>query len=188
VVSVVRDLGLRDTFGGQTPIVSGEIDEDVEHYLNTSEQVDSALACDALVDASGELVAAAGLLVQALPGSVAGPQVAAARAHLRGGALTGAVAAAAQGDVEGLIARVLGPALGPIQLLNVRPVRFHCPCSRSRAGSSVALLGQAELAQMILDDGRAEVTCNFCGARYEFSEADLETIRRDLDKSAGLPS
>ncbi len=189
LVSVVRDLGLRDTFGGQTPIVTGEVDEDVEHYLNVSEQIDSALACDALVDESGLLVAAAGILVQALPGSVAGPQVAAARTHLRGGALTRAVAeAAGGGDLEGLIAQVLGPALGHVQLLDLRPARFHCPCSRARAGASLSLLGQADLAEMILEDGRAEVTCNFCGARYEFTEADLETIRRDLDKTAGLPS
>ncbi len=188
LVSVVRDLGLRDTFGGQTPIVSGEVDEDVEHYLNTSEQVDSALACDALVDESGHLVAAAGILVQALPGSVAGPQVEAARAHLRGGALTRSVARGGAGDLDGLIAEVLGPALGHVQLLNVRQVRFHCPCSRTRAGASLSLLGPAELGQMILVDGRAEVTCNFCGARYQFTEADLENIRRELDKSAGLPS
>jgi len=189
LISVVRDLGLRDTFGGQTPIVSGEVDQDVEHYLNTSEQVDSALACDALLDDSGQLVAAAGILVQALPGSVVGPQLEAARAHLRSGALAQAVAVTApEGDLEGLIAQVLGPTLGHVQLLNVRPVRFHCPCSRSRAGASLSLLGQAELAEMILDDGRAEVTCNFCGSRYEFTEAELETIRRDLDKTAGPPS
>lgn len=189
LVSVIRDLGLRDTFGGQTPIVSGEIDQDVEHYLNTSEQIDSALACEALVDAAGQLVAVAGLLVQALPGSVAGPQIAAARTHLRAGALTRAVAShGADGDLEALIAEVLEPAVGLVQLLDVRPVRFHCPCSRERAGASLALLGQAELAQMIVDDGRAEVTCNFCGIRYDFTEADLENLRRDLDKSASLPS
>ena len=189
LISVVRDLGLRDTFGGQTPIVSGEIDQDVENYLNTSEQIDSALACDALLDDSGQLVAAAGILVQALPGSIAGPQLEAARAHLRSGALARAVALTApDGDLEGLIAQVLGPTLGHVQLLNVRPVRFHCPCSRSRAGASLSLLGQAELADIILDDGRAEVTCNFCGSRYEFTEADLETIRRDLNKTAGPPS
>jgi molecular chaperone Hsp33 len=189
LVSVVRDLGLRESFGGQTPIVTGEVDEDVEHYLNTSEQIDSALACDALLDAQGRVVAAGGILVQALPGSVAGPQIEAARARLREGGLTRAVAAAAAtGDVQRLIAAALGPEAGAVQLLDVRQVRFQCPCSRARAAGSLALFGQAELAQMILDDGRAEVTCNFCGERYDFTETELETIRRDLDKNAGLPS
>ncbi len=189
LVSVVRDLGLRENFGGQTAIVSGEIDEDVEHYLNTSEQIDSALACDALLDDAGKVVAAAGILIQALPGSGAGSHLQAARTHFRAGGLTAAAAEAApEGNIDGLIAQVLGATMGQVQLLEVRSVRFHCPCSRDRAGSSLALLGQAELGQLILDDGRAEVTCNFCRERYEFSETELETIRRELDKRAGLPS
>jgi molecular chaperone Hsp33 len=189
LISVVRDLGLRDTFGGQTPIVSGEVDQDVENYLNTSEQIDSALACDALVDDAGNVVAAAGILVQALPGSAARDQLQAARTHFRAGGLTAPAAESApDGNVDGLIAQVLAPTLGHVQLLEVRGVRFYCSCSRDRAGGSLALLGQAELGQLILDDGRAEVTCNFCRERYEFTEAELETIRRELNKTAGLPS
>jgi molecular chaperone Hsp33 len=67
-------------------------------------------------------------------------------------------------------------------------VTFACPCSRARAGTSLALLGEAELAAMILDDGKAEVTCNFCRARYEFDEAELEIIRREHSKPTGPPS
>ena len=67
-------------------------------------------------------------------------------------------------------------------------MRFYCGCSRERAGASLALLGRAELAAMILEDGKAEVTCNFCRARHDFTEAELERIRRDLRGSAGLPS
>jgi molecular chaperone Hsp33 len=185
LVSVVRELGLRENFRGQTSLVSGEIDEDVEHYLNASEQIDSALACEVLLDDAGGVAVAAGILVQALPGSEAAPDVAAARARLRAGALA---RAAADPDVEGLIAATLDREIGAVQILDVRPVSFRCPCSRARAGTSLALLGQSELAAMIIDDGRAEVICNFCRARYDFSDTDLETIRRDLDKPAGLPS
>jgi molecular chaperone Hsp33 len=189
LVSVVRDVGLGDNFRGQTSLVSGEIDEDVAHYLNASEQIDSALGCDALLDGRGELLVAGGVLVQALPGSAAAVQVEAARARLRDGALARAMADPAAGhDVEALLAAVLGDDSGPVQLLDVRPVRFLCPCSRQRAGASLALLGDADLANMILDEGRAEVTCNFCRARYEFSETELETIRRNLGNSAGPPS
>ncbi|HXJ21327.1 MAG TPA: Hsp33 family molecular chaperone HslO [Polyangia bacterium] len=186
LISVVRDVGLRDNFRGQTSLMTGEIDEDVEHYLNVSEQIESALGCEALLDPAGDVVSAAGLLVQALPGSQAAGQVRAARARLRAGALAGAMAGA--DDVAKLVAATLGPELGPAQLLDLRPVTFRCPCSRTRAGASLALLGQAEVAQMLVEDGRAEVTCNFCRARYEFSAEDLELIRRELDRSAGLPS
>ena len=73
-------------------------------------------------------------------------------------------------------------------MLDRRPVAFECPCSRARAGTSLALLGEAELAAMILDDGKAEVTCNFCRARYEFDEAELEIIRREQSKPTGPPA
>jgi molecular chaperone Hsp33 len=187
LVSVARDLGLRETFSGQTPLVSGEVDEDVEHYLQTSEQIDSALRCEALLAPDGRLLAAAGILVQALPGSDGAPLIQTARRLLGAGALADAVAGA-PGDAEALLRATLAGDLGPVSVLDVRPVSFHCPCSRARAGGSLALLGPAELASMILEDGRAEVICNFCRARYEFSEAELETIRREVGKPAGPPS
>jgi molecular chaperone Hsp33 len=67
-------------------------------------------------------------------------------------------------------------------------VEFHCPCSRARAASSLVLLGNSELSAMILEDGKAEVTCNFCRARYDFDDAELELIRRDTGKPSGPPS
>jgi molecular chaperone Hsp33 len=188
IVHVVRDLGLRETFSGETPLVSGEVDEDVEHYLTASEQIDSALSCDGLLDPGGGAIAiAGGMLVQALPGSGGAEVVEAARRRLRGGALTRAL-----GDqpltAEALARAALGEAAADLQVLDVRPVTFHCPCSRDRAAASLTLLGGAELGAMILDDGRAEVICNFCRERYEFSEADLETIRRDATGASGPPS
>jgi molecular chaperone Hsp33 len=67
VVSVIRDLGLAQNYAGQTALKTGEIDSDVENYLVKSEQIDSVLRCDTLVDREGEVVASAGLLVQTLP-------------------------------------------------------------------------------------------------------------------------
>jgi molecular chaperone Hsp33 len=187
LVNVIRDLGLRENFNGQTALVSGEIDEDVEQYLIASEQIDSALGCEAALGSDGDVAASAGLLVQALPGSEGASGVGSARARLRDGALLRALAAGAI-EAEQLIQMALGPEIGALEVLDVRPVSFRCPCSRGRAGSSLALLGQAELSDMILEDGRAEVICNFCRARYEFTEAELETIRREIGKPAGPPS
>jgi molecular chaperone Hsp33 len=187
LVNVIRDVGLRETFSGQIALATGEIDEDVEAYLEKSEQVVSALACDALWAPNGALDFAAGILVQALPGSEGAALVAEARAFLAGGEFLRALAGARR-DGEGVVAAVLGDRLGKVQVLDRRPVRFDCPCSRARAGSSLALLGEAELAAMILDDGKAEVTCNFCRAHYQFDEAELEIIRRETAKPTGPPS
>jgi molecular chaperone Hsp33 len=187
LVSVIRDVGLGEAFSGRTSIATGEIDEDVERYLEASEQIVSALACDAALAPDGTIAFAAGILIQALPGSDGAVRVAAARGLVADGGLLRALGAGPR-DGAAVIAAVLGDRLGEVRILDRRAVRFDCPCSRARASTSLALLGEPELAAMILDDGRAEVTCNFCRARYEFDEAALEVIRRETAKPAGPPS
>ncbi len=194
IVHVVRDLGLRETFSGETQIATGEIDDDVEHYLIASEQIDSALACDALLvdptgDGGGEgaIAISGGLLIQALPGSEGAAIVAAARERLRAGVLTRALATR-PATVEELLDAALGDALPGLQILDRREVSFFCPCSRERAGASLTLLGAGELRSMILEEGTAEVTCNFCRERYDFDETELEAIRREATPPSGPPS
>ncbi len=187
LVSVLRDVGLGETFSGRTSIASGEIDEDVERYLEASEQIVSAMACDATLAPDGTIAFAAGILIQALPGSDGAVRVAAARGLIADGEFLKALGGGPR-DGAGVLGAVLGDQLGEIKILDRRPVRFDCPCSRARAGTSLALLGETELAAMILDDGRAEVTCNFCRAHYEFDEAALEIIRRETARPAGPPS
>ena len=77
---MIRDVGLRDNFSGTTAIASGEIDEDVERYLTESEQIESALACDATAADDGRVIGSAGILVQALPGEASIEVAAVARA------------------------------------------------------------------------------------------------------------
>jgi molecular chaperone Hsp33 len=174
LVSVIRDVGLRESFRGQTALVSGEIDDDVERYLSDSEQIVSALACDAALAPDGDIVWSGGILLQALPGSDGAELVTEARARLAHGGFArlvtdGAASVAIEAALEGL----------EVQELDRRPVTFHCPCSYERARASIALLGPAELAAMIVDDGQAEVICNFCRARYHFDDAALAILRRE---------
>src|SRR5688572_18429051 len=68
VVNVVRDLGVREQYSGQSNIITGEIDEDVEHYLRVSEQVDSALGCEAVLGEGMVIRASAGVLAECMPG------------------------------------------------------------------------------------------------------------------------
>jgi molecular chaperone Hsp33 len=188
VVSVIRDVGLREDFSGATEIRSGEIDDDVERYLTESEQIESALACEASVGAGGGVAGAAGILVQALPGSAGASEVAAARRLFAEGALARVVEIGQAVSGTDLVAAVFAGKLGEIRVLDRRPVRFFCPCSRDRAEASLAMLGSADLSAMILDDGKAEVTCNFCRARYEFDDKALEQIRRRAAGAGGMPS
>jgi len=193
VVSVIRDLGMRDTFSGQTAIVNGEIDGDVEKYLMDSEQIDSVLACETLLDSAGHIRLAVGVLLQAMPGGDGAELLENVRARFRAGLLTSALLKVAAeenpGDlVEAISDATLGEYAIALNILDERPVRFHCPCSRERAASSIGLLGEADLATMIQEDGEAEVTCDFCRTQYQFSDVDLEEIRRALRKNTNPPS
>lgn len=186
VVSVTRDLGLAQNYSGQIAISSGEIDEEVERYLNASEQIDSVLRCDTLLDSEGQVTAAAGLLVQTLPQAHGAAVVEFLRDSLRGPAFTEVLDhALSQGRVDPVyLARAaLGDCAGGLRVLDQRPVHFFCPCSRERAAATLGMLAPEELKEMILETNEAQVSCNFCGGQYRFSEVDLEQIRRKREKN-----
>jgi len=186
VVVVIRDLGLAQNYSGQVALESGEIDEEVERYLITSEQIDSLLRCDALVDSEGRITAVAGLLVQTLPQAHGAAVVELLRDTLAGPLFSTVLRDALAHDAfaPGPIAKAaLGQCATGMQVLDQRPVRFFCPCTRQRAELTLTMLRPADLQEMILETNEAEVTCNFCGARYRWSEAELEGIRRRHDRN-----
>jgi molecular chaperone Hsp33 len=179
VVSVIRDLGLAQNYAGQTALQTGEIDSDVEKYLVESEQVDSVLRCDTLVDGEGEVLASAGLLVQTLPQAAGEALVEFIRQTLDEQRLSQVLSeAAGELDAEVLARSLLAPVSESLQTLERRPVTFSCACSRARAAATLEMLHQEDLQAMILEDNQARVTCNFCGEQYVFSESELELIRR----------
>jgi molecular chaperone Hsp33 len=184
LVRVARDLGLREVVNGQTPMVDGEIDTDLEHYLDSSEQVPSALGCEVLLTPGLEVARAGGVLVQTLPGSTALPLLAELRAQLRGGALTRALLALPPDETDPqvlagmLLAEVPGLAEDMVGL-DLRPLRFHCPCSKERALGTLAVLTLDDLDEMVAAGDGAEVTCEFCRARHLVTPAELLHVREE---------
>ena len=188
MVGVIRDLGMAQNYSGQVALSTGEIAEEIERYLNTSEQIDSVLRSEVLVDGDGQITAAAGLLVQTLPQAHGAALVELVRETLRGPVFTKVLASALdQGRVEPeYLARLaLGDSTQGMQVLDTRKVEFFCPCSRERAESTMGMLRADDLKDMLLEDDHAQVTCNFCGASYRFSEIELERIRRRHAKKVG---
>jgi molecular chaperone Hsp33 len=177
LVRVARDLGLREVVSGQTPLVDGEIDSDLERYLATSEQIPSALGCETLLDAALDPGASGGLLLQTLPGSEAVALLERVRRQLREGALARALRTRPPPDAEGLARLVLGDEADDLLVLSSRPLRFFCPCSKERAAQALATFGPQELAAMAREDQGAEVTCEFCRTHHRFTREELEQIR-----------
>lgn len=184
LVRVARDLGLREIVSGQTPLVDGEIDTDLERYLLTSEQIPSALGCETLLDTSLDPRRSGGLLLQTLPGSEAIPFIQHVSQQLRAGALTRALLADPVPDAEGLVRSLLGEEADNLMLLSTRPLRFFCPCSKERAAQALATFGSDELGAMAREDQGARVTCEFCRAHHSFNRAELEQLQAESRRFA----
>ncbi|HEY0711064.1 MAG TPA: Hsp33 family molecular chaperone HslO [Polyangia bacterium] len=181
IVRVVRDLGLRETVSGQTPVLDGEIDTDLEHYLCASEQVPSVLSCDALVGKELDITMSGGLLLQTLPGSDALPLLDHLRREVRGGALTRALGAmSAHHTSPVMLAHALLGEFGDDLIeLDVKPVRFFCPCSKERALNTLSVLSLQDLAEMVSEGKGADVTCEFCRAHHVLSDDEVERVHAE---------
>jgi molecular chaperone Hsp33 len=176
VVNVLRDMGLRDRYQGQIALITGEIDEDLEAYLRTSEQVPSALGCEVILE-NGKVRAAGGVLVQSLPGGDP-DSVREVQHALRTGALYRLLEAGVTSPLE-LAQRISG--IHDLEVLgDDRPVRFQCRCSDDRIASMLSLLGTVDLDEMIAENKPAEIICNFCNAVYRVERSELERIRAQV--------
>lgn len=178
-LTVIRDLDMKEPYVGTSPLVSGEIAEDVTSYFASSEQIPTACALGVLVDKDGSVLRAGGYLIQLLPGADDGVIDAVEKGVRELGAVTTALMEEGA-DGETLLRRALG--CFELELLERHPVSYKCYCSRERVERALISLGPQELRAMIEEQGKAELTCQFCDAVYRFTGDELETL---LKKSRG---
>jgi molecular chaperone Hsp33 len=181
-LTVTRDLGLGQPYVGTVELVSGEVGEDLAHYLATSEQTPSAVGIGVFVDPDGSVAAAGGYLIQLMPG-VADDQAEAIERVIRSLPHPTAMLRAGSSP-EAMLQRIFGSRY---RVLERRDVRFECHCSLDRAERVVIMLGQAAVAEMIEESaqrGGTEVTCEFCTERYLIPTDRLRQLHRRLGAAA----
>lgn len=172
-LTVIKDLEMREPYVGMVPLVSGEIAEDVTSYFAVSEQIPTACALGVLVDTDQSVLRAGGYLIQLLPG--AGEEI--IEKVERGVAALGPVTTALMEDgmdAEALLKKALSEF--ELETLERHPVEYKCYCSRQRVAKALVSMGPDELRSLIEEQGKAELTCQFCDAVYEFSRQDLEEL------------
>ncbi|MCU9615268.1 Hsp33 family molecular chaperone HslO [Caldibacillus lycopersici] len=176
-LTVVKDIGLREKFSGQVPIVSGELGEDFTYYFATSEQVPSAVGVGVLVNPDHSILAAGGFIIQVMPGA------------------TDETITALENRIQSIkpISTLIQEGLTPEQILeeilgtdNVKfldksPVQFNCVCSKERFANAMVSLGVQELQDMIDEDGKAEAQCHFCNETYHYSKEELEHLKEEAE-------
>ena len=175
-LDVIRDLGMREPYIGQVPLVSGEIAEDITSYFVQSEQTPTACALGVLVDTDQSVRAAGGYLLQLLPGA---PDTVIDRLEA-GIAKAGPVTALLdQGmGAQALLETVLEGL--DLEILETTPVSYRCYCSRARVEATLISLGREEL-QDIRDGGESiDISCQFCDTVYRFTPAEIGAILEKL--------
>jgi molecular chaperone Hsp33 len=175
MLMVVKDIGMRDHFTGQVPIVSGELGEDFTYYFATSEQVPSSVGVGVLVNPDNTILAAGGFIIQLMPGT---DDATISKLEHRLQTMEPVSKLIEKGlTPEELLFEILGQE--KVKILEKMPVSFQCNCSKERFGNAIISLGTGEIQEMIDEDGKAEAHCHFCNEKYPFTKEELEGLKNE---------
>jgi molecular chaperone Hsp33 len=178
VLQVTKSYEVGQPYVGVVPLQTGEIAEDLAYYLANSEQIPSIVALGVLADPTG-VVAAGGILAQALPGAADNALELIERRALEMPSVTALVRE--NPTAEHLLRALLGDV--ELRALREMPVRFDCRCTREKVETALTGLGADGLRRLREEKGNAEATCEFCGRRYELSGAELDALADRIDRS-----
>ncbi len=162
-LSVTKDLGLKEPFTGQVPLVSGELGEDFTYYLAKSEQTPSAVGVSVFVNEDNSIGVAGGFMIQILPGAD-DRLIDILEARLKEMPLVSELLQQGMSPEE-IITEIVGEL--PMKTLEKIPVKYECDCSKDRFAKALSSVAAADLQQLIDEDHGAEAVCRFCGKQYQ---------------------
>ena len=169
VLSVIKDIGLKEPYVGRTQLITGEIAEDLTYYFATSEQVPSSVALGVLMNKDTTVRQAGGFIIQLLPGA-SDEIIDRLEAKLSGISSITSLLDAGKTPEE-ILTDILGEF--GLEILKKMPVQFHCDCERSRVEKAIISIGRKEIQDMIDEGKEIEVNCQFCNKHYKFSVDEL---------------
>jgi len=172
MLTVIKDLGLKEPYAGQIELVSGEIAEDLAHYFWSSEQQPSVIALGVLVNPDSTIRAAGGYIVQPLPG--ADDQIIDKLEKVVGQAAPITTMIDQGMRPEDVLDTILGDM--DLRLNDRLDYKFLCDCSRERLEGLVLSLGKQEIEDIIKKEGKAEMICHYCSSKYLFGRDDLNRL------------
>ncbi len=175
LLTVIKDMGLKEPYTGQTELVSGEIAEDITYYYATSEQVPSSVALGVLMNRDNTVKVAGGFIIQLLPFA---EEEVIAKLEEKISNLKSITTMLDQDMTPEMILEELLGDMG-LEILDRIPTQFDCNCSKERVEKAIISIGEKDLQEMIDDNEPIEVNCHFCNKHYMFSVDDLkEFIKR----------
>ena len=171
---VIKDLGLKEPYVGQTQLQTGEIAENLTYYFAASEQVPSSVGLGVLMEKNNTVKQAGGFIVQLMP-FAEGNVIEKLEANLC--RIHSVTKLLEDGNSPEQILGILLEGMD-MEILSDMPVEFYCNCSRERVAKALYSIGKKEMDEMIKDGEPIEVKCHFCNTAYRFSVEDLVQIRQ----------
>ena len=172
VMSIIKDMGLKDPYVGQTHLVSGEIAEDLAYYFATSEQVNSVVSLGVLMEKDNTVKQAGGFILQLMPFA---EEEVIAKLEENIGKLPSVTTMLEEGNTpEEMIERVLDGF--DVEIMDKISTKFDCNCSKERVERAIVSIGKDEIESMIEEGEPIEVNCHFCNSHYIFSVDELKEI------------
>lgn len=172
VLSVIKDIGLKEPYIGQTHLVSGEIAEDLTYYFATSEQIPSSVALGVLMEKNNTVKQAGGFIIQLMP-FADDELITALEERLK--EFSSITTLLDQGKTPEDMMQQLFEGYD-VHIMDKIPTAYHCDCSKERVYQAVMSVGRTELEAMIAEQKPIEVNCHFCGKNYIFDTEDLKSM------------
>lgn len=175
VMTVVKDIGLKEPYVGQVAMLSGEVAEDLTYYFATSEQTNSLVILGVLVDRDYTIKQAGGIIVQVLP-DAKDEAITALEERIKSfGSFTTYL------DEGDTVEQIMTRLLGEIDVMEQTSVAFKCDCSRERMERGLMTLGKSELNEIAEDEEpEVELVCHFCNKKYNFTKEEINTLVESL--------
>ncbi|WP_317367096.1 Hsp33 family molecular chaperone HslO [uncultured Tyzzerella sp.] len=177
-LTVIKDMGLKEPYVGQIPLVSGEIAEDLTYYFAKSEQTPSAVSLGVLVDRDYSIKQAGGFIIQVMPNA---DENIINSLETKLATIKPFTTLLEEGNTIEDILNILLGDFG-VNVLDKIPVKFYCNCSKERVEKALISIGKEEIENIIKEDKKATLHCHFCDKDYNFNEEDLKNILNECTK------
>ena len=171
-LSVIKDMGLKEPYVGQTQIQTGEIAEDLTYYFATSEQVPSSVGLGVLMDKDNTVRQAGGFIIQLMP-FAEDEVITKLEENLSN--VSSVTKMLDEGNTPEKMLEILLEGLEP-EITDTIPAEFNCNCNKKRVEKALISIGKTEIKSMIDDGEEIEVNCQFCNSHYKFSIDELKDI------------
>lgn len=172
MLRVIKDMGLKEPYVGQTVLQTGEIAEDLTYYFATSEQVPSSVGLGVLMEKDNTVKQAGGFIVQLMPFT---EDDVIARLEKNLAEFSSVTALLNEGKSPEEMLEVLLKGMD-VEITDRMQARFYCNCDKKRVEKAIISIGRKEIKEMISENKDIEVNCHFCNRSYKFSVEELKEL------------